>query len=171
MGWGRGVPLPDGVRTALRLGRGEKVLAAAALEDGAWVVGTHGRLVVAGKAGELRVDRPWSDVDTAAWDGDTGRLTVVWMAGVPSVLTLTDAGQVRLPMLVRERVESSVIARQLVSVRGHGGARLVVRRVDERLVVQTAFDPGTDPADPAVAEAVSRGKAELADRVGALSDR
>ena len=170
MAWKRGVQLPEGVRAALRLGRGEKPLAAAELVDGAWAVGTGSRLAVIGEAGEVRIDAPWSDVDTATWDGDTGLLTVVWMTGARSLLTLADAGQVRLPMLVRERVESSVVARYRVDVRGRGGARLVVRRVAGRLVVQTSLDRGTDTADPDVREALARGRAELADRVGPLDD-
>lgn len=162
----RGTDLPDAVSASLGLRKGEKALASAAMTDGAWVVGTDRRLLVAAAGEAPRVDRAWYDVDTASWDGDTGVLGIIWMTGERSWLSLADEGEIRLPTVLRERVEASVVARHRVRVRGRGGARLVVRRVEDKVVLQTVLDPGTDPSDPLVAEALHDARGELVEMVG-----
>ncbi|MFP5347509.1 MAG: hypothetical protein ACLGIA_10825 [Actinomycetes bacterium] len=159
--------LPEDVRSRLSLERRERVLASAELVDGAWAVGTDRRLLVVDDAG-VRVDRGWYEVDTASWDGEERVLSIFFVTGDSTWLTLAEGRDVRLPTLLRERVESSVVARHEVRVRGRGGARLVVRRVEGRLVLQTVLDPGTDPTDPEVAEALREGRAEITDMVGGL---
>jgi hypothetical protein len=162
----RGTDLPDDVSASLGLAKGEKALASAALTDGAWVVGTDRRLLVAAPAQPPHLDRAWYDVDTASWDGETGVLGITWITGERSWLSLADEGEIRLPTVLRERVEASVVARHQVRVRGRGGARLVVRRVEGKVVLQTVLDPGTDPSDPLVAEALHGARAELVEMVG-----
>jgi hypothetical protein len=166
----RGAGVPDDVRAALRTGKGERVLAVAALDGGAWAVATDRRLVVLVPGTEPRVDHGWHEVDTASWEGDSGVLAVRWVSGERTWLTLVDAGDVGLPTVLRERVESTVVAQRRVAVAGRGGARLVVRRIEGRLALQTVLDRGTDPGDPLVAEAVAAGRTELMDLVGPLDD-
>ena len=162
--------LPEDVRSQLSLGRRERMLAAAELEDGAWAVGTDRRLLVLDAEAGVRVDRGWYEVDTASWDGEERVLSIFFVTGDSTWLTLAEDSDVRLPTLLRERVESSVVARHEVRVRGRGAARLVVRRIEGRLVLQTVLDRDTDPTDPQVAEALREGRAQISDMVGGLDD-
>lgn len=166
----RSNPLPDAVRAALNLQKGERALATAALTDGAWAVGTDRRLVLVDPDGTVRVDGGWHEVGTAGWDDESDVLAVEWLDGDRTWLALADPEDARFATLLRERVESSVVASTRVSVRGVGGARLVARRVGGRLVAQVVPDRATDPHDPRLADALRRGREELVDLVGPLDD-
>lgn len=166
MHWpGRG-KVPDDVRHAAGLGSGERVLAAATTADGDTLLATAERLLLVTHE-ELRWGHPWSHVETAGWDGEAGILDLRWLDGSATLVDLGDGAGPRLPEVVRERVESSVVTSQRVEVAGRGGARLVVRRAGDGLRLQVVPDAGTRLDDPAVAAAVERAWRELADQVGA----
>lgn len=160
--------IPDDVRAAAGLHRRERVLAGAALTDGAWAVATDRRLVVVAAGEQPRVDEPWHQVDTGAWNGDDGVLAIAWVDGRRTWLSLADSAAVRLPTVLRERVDSTVVAVQEFAVRGRGGGRLVARRIGEGLALQVLLRRGTDPSDPEVAEALADARAVLVDLVGPL---
>ena len=153
--------LPDDARAALPLNRGEKVIAAAQLADGDWVVATGGALVaVAGRT-------PWTDVAHAQWFGEEQVLVVdpVPGAGAPLRLRLAEPG--RLPETVHERVMASIVLSRRVALPG-GGARLVARRGDGsgETVWQVVADVGVDLADPAVRDRVDAALADLQAELG-----
>ncbi|WP_461021842.1 hypothetical protein [Thalassiella azotivora] len=162
---------PGEVLVALALGRRERVLAASPTAEGGWAVGTDRGFALVGADGAV-LDRPWSDVDTAAWDDVDGVLAVVWVGGrttwVRPERPAAPATR-RWLQVVRERVDATVVATHRVEVAGRGGARLVARRVGDALVLQVLPDRGTDLDAPDVAAAVAQGRAVLEDQVGPLT--
>lgn len=158
--------VPDEVRRAADLAPHERVLAAATTVDDDTVLATTERLVLVSPAGR-RWARPWSRVDEAGWDAEAEVLRVVWLAEPTSDLALAPGPRARLPEVVRERVESSVVASRRADVRDRPGARVVVRRGPDGLVLQVVPDPGARLDDPALVAAVESVRRELADEVGA----
>src|SRR5215213_1433963 len=208
-------PLPDDVCARLRLDRHERVLAAAALEDGGWLVTSSTALLLADadqdagpdvdqEAGhhvgqgagrdagpDARQDagqeagehagpdagadaRPvvrhlWHEVAEATWEPEERVLMVRWATpGEPAVRLRLAEPPGAVPEVVRERVMSTYVLSQRVSVRGRRGVTVAVRRhaVDGSLLVQTVPDAGIDLGRPETAERVAALARELAQQVG-----
>jgi hypothetical protein len=164
------------VRAGLGLGRHERLLAAARLQDGGWLVTTSTALVavdVAAAADDVDAGpvlrHLWHDVAEATWDPEDRTVAVRWAApGEPPLrLRLADpSGSV--PEVLRERVMSTYVLSQRVPVRGRRGVTVAVRRhaVDGSLLVQAVPDDGIDPSRPATADKVAELARELAAQVG-----
>lgn len=165
--WPGRTRLPDDVRRAAELTPGERLLASAVTVDGDTVVATTQRLLLVAPE-EQRWARPWSRVDAAVWDGENDVLRIEWLGEPTDALALVAGAGPRLPETVRERVESSVVMSRRAEVPGGAGARLVVRRAGDGLVLQVVPDPGARLDDPALAAAVEEGRRELAGEVGPL---
>ena len=157
--------VPAEVERQLQLAPGEHALAVATLDDDSTAVSTEARLLVARPAG-LRWAVGWSEVDAATWEPEARSLVVRLVDGGSATLVLASGRDTLLPEVVRERVQSSVVLSQRVEALGRRGARVVVRRAREGLVVQVVPDPGVDLADPDVAAEVERTRRELARAVG-----
>ena len=139
--------------------RAERVLASAESPQGT-VTATRSHLRLGG--------RPvaWEHVESASWDSEAGVLTVteVGAFGQPRPVhrvELTEAA--RLLALVRERVTASVVLQ-----RAFGFGRVIARRPPAgagEIAWFVDYDPGADPADPAVAaaaeEALAAARAEI----------
>ncbi|MCL1871881.1 MAG: hypothetical protein FWF90_15910 [Promicromonosporaceae bacterium] len=153
--WSRRPPLPDDVRARLGLAPGEHPLAAGELRSGGWAVATRAELLVPAPDGAA-VRRPWSDVDRASFDPTHGVVTVTWVdATPPAKLRPVDPQKSRLPQVVRERVEWSVVLAEEVALPGGRTARVAVRRtVGGPLFSQALAGPGVDLDDPEVARLV-----------------
>jgi hypothetical protein len=148
--------LPDEARTALQLQPGERVLAAARVADGGWLVATAGALV--GAAGRT----PWTEVAHAQWFDEEQVLLVDPVPGAGASLRLPLVEPGRVPETVHERVMASIVLSRRVALPGGGGARLVARRGDDAdLVWQVVPDAGTDLTVPAVRSAVDDALARL----------
>jgi hypothetical protein len=154
------VSVPADVVTAAELHPSERVLAGTETADGRWLLGTHEALYVVG-SDVTRI--PWEQVERADWDRDEERLAV-WEVG--------EFGRVRpqhrfavgepglLLELLRERVTASVVLQRRVVVEGGRGLTVIGRRSPVRegkVSWAYDFDPGVDPADPAVATAAEAG--------------
>ena len=104
----------------------------------------------------------WDLVLHAAWEPGRLALRVQEAPGAPSVaLSLPvpeDLGSV--PEVVAERVKASIVVSTHVELHGEQGARIVARRTpgSTDLRWSVVFDPGLDPADPALR---ARADAEL----------
>lgn len=148
---------PASVLARAGLPRGERVLASAPASDGSWLIGTRRSLVlVAPSAGALLVHLPWEQVEDAAWDKDTGRLTVtaVGTYGEPRPAYAFGMDDPALLLqLVRERVTASIVLQRWVAVRGRQGLTVIGRRSPAGGPVSWmhALDRGLDPDDPEVA--------------------
>jgi hypothetical protein len=164
---GRKVALPASVRAGLALEDGERVLAAAALLDGRWVVGTTRSLHVVAPdgAGERH---GWDQVAAAVWSDTASMLQVTWVDQHRQlVLELAgDAGF--LPEVIRERVEASVVVSRRVSAGGRRGVRVAVRRAGPgaALTTQVVADRGVDLNEPELAARVAAELADLREQTG-----
>lgn len=138
--------LPESVRDALELPRGERPLATAPTRGGSFVVATRAALHVPAPDGAF-VRLPWERVDRASWEG--GWLHVFEAAGGPEHhVRLTEPGSV--PEIVRERVTSTVVADHQATLPGGGKVRITGRRAPGTGELRWAFvfDAGLDPDDP-----------------------
>ncbi|GAA1738635.1 hypothetical protein GCM10009809_37290 [Isoptericola hypogeus] len=165
--WFRRSPLPDDVRQALPLARGERVLASAELGDGSWAVATTSDLAVVptgqGAGADVRLRRPWADVDRAAFDPERAELTVEWVdAAADTSLHLVDAERTVFPQTLRERVQWSVVISETVAVPGGGEVRVAVRRTGAGATFsQAVAGPGVDLARPDVARVVDAAESRV----------
>ncbi len=89
-------------------------------------------------------------------------LQVSWVDGRRALTVELVPEEGRLPEVVRERVESSVVLSRRFTVQGRRGVRVAVRRAHHgaELSTQVIADRGVDVQEPAVA---ARIRAELAD--------
>ncbi len=148
--------IPDAVRASLALPRGERPLAASALTPGGWAVATTAEIAVVDAVGAVPTRRPWADVARAAYDQQRQALTVEWVDGAPDTrLALADADRSALPLVVRERVQWSVVLAEEVALPGGRSARVAVRRAaDGTLFSQAIAGRGVDLDAPDVAPLV-----------------
>ncbi len=159
----RPLRLPADARTSL--GIDGRALAVERLVGGGWVAATRAGLHVLDD-GRLLV-RHWTDVDGARFDGDTDQLTVTWVDGTPStVISLDDPGS-RLVRAVHDRVQSSVVLAERVTLARAGLVRVVLRRgAGGELFTQVIGDGRVDLADPEVAAVVDAAEARLRESAG-----
>ncbi len=192
---GREAAGDGGRRHGARLGKDEKILAATAARDATWLLGTRDALVLAemgpapgemgpapgemgpvpGEMGPVPTKSarvPWERIETADWDREAERLTVVEVGEFGRVrptytFELDHPG--RLLELIRERVTASVVLQRRVAVSGKTGLSVVARRPPNRggeITWAFELDPGIDPDDPAVAEAARRGLETASEELG-----
>jgi hypothetical protein len=157
--------LPAAVRAQLGLRGDDRVVAAAELTDG-WAVASRRALHVV-RDGEPVRRRPWADVDRASVDPDTATLSVIWVEGPADRLHLASDRRRSFPVVLRERVQSSVVHSETVTVRGGQRVRVALRRAEDgRLVTQVIGDGRVDLADPEVAAVVDAAEARVRDAAG-----
>lgn len=158
--------MPDDVRSRLTLVPGDRVIAEAELTDG-WAAASVGRLhVVAGA--NPPASRPWADVDAARLDPETSELTVTWVdGGAPLVLHLADDQATAFPRALHERVQSSVVHTERVTLAGGAVVRVALRRdADGGLLTQVLGTGRIDMTDPATASAIDAAEARVRESAG-----
>ncbi len=157
--------LPADLRARLEVPPGDRVVASAQLVDG-WAVATRRALHVAVDGEPVR-RRPWSDVDRAALDPETATLEVVWVQGAPDRLRLADDRVQAFPGVLRERVQSSVVHTETVTLRDGRRIRVALRRAESgALLTQVIGDGRVDLTDPSVAAVVDAAEARVRDAAG-----
>jgi hypothetical protein len=148
--------MPPELIAALQLGPGERVLAWSSLVGGGVAAATITGLRIFTPRGRL-ISRPWVGVDHAAWDQDSAMLVVWWVDSrqTTPLEILDDVG--RLPEVIRERVQASVVLTSSVVLPGGRMARVALRR-DARglLSAQSLLPPGAKADDPQVAPVLKR---------------
>jgi hypothetical protein len=154
--------LPDDVRRALALPAGDRGLAAAASGD-RWLAATRRALYVAGGTADAPVRRhPWSDVDRASFAPEPPAITVHWVTGAVEELPLDPPVPVAFAQTLRERVQSSVVHVETVTVPGAGPVRVALRRGDAGdLFTQVIGTGRVDLADPRVAALLDAAEARV----------
>ena len=161
----RRASLPADVRARLDLPGDDKVVAAAELADG-WAVASRRALHLAIDGTPVR-RRPWADVDRASLDPGTAVLSVTWVEGPPDRLHLASDRRQAFPVVLRERVQSSVVHSETVTLPGGGRVRVAVRRAEDgRLFTQVIGDGRVDLTDPAVAAVVDAAEARVREATG-----
>lgn len=166
--------LPDTVRSALSLARGERVLTASPLAPpapggtigsiGLWAVATERALHLPTGQGEWHV-LPWQAIARAHWDADESVLHVEEVSGEgpAAAHAVPLAVPSLLPETVRERVTASIVVSRHVRLSPAGGVRIVARRVPGggEPQWQLTHDPGLDPDDPQIRVRTSAALDEL----------
>lgn len=163
--WSRRPSLPDDVRR--HLDRRDRVLAVAPLRsDAGWAVATEAELLVV--HGDKAQRRPWCDVDTASFDPRHGVVTVVWVDDAPDLaVRVAEPSKTRLPQVVRERVEWSVVLGEEVPLPEGRSARVAVRReLSGPLFSQVVAGPGVDLDNPEVARLVDAAEQRVRSAAG-----
>jgi hypothetical protein len=165
---GRRVTLPAEVAQALELGRGERLLAWSSLVGGGAAAATIKDVRIVTPRGK-KIIRPWVQVDHAVWEQES-RMLVIWWVDSRQTTPLEIQDDVgRLPEVIRERVQSSVVVTASVPLPGGPGARVALRRgPDGELVAQSLLPPGVKPeatdVAPRLAAALARLWAEAGER-------
>lgn len=163
-------PLPAEVAEALGIGGEDRVLAwsllagggaAAALVDGVRIVTPRGRVIA----------RDWLDVDHAAWDQDSSMLAIWWVGSRQTTpLEIVD-DEGRLPEVVRERVQASVVLSTSVALPGGRTARVALRRSPAgALVTQNLLPAGVKADAPDVAPRLERAARLLHAEAGLMQE-
>jgi hypothetical protein len=170
---GRRTAVPAQVRRALGLERGERVLAAARLRNGGWLVATTLALHVTGPEGSAEGSaetsrHTWDRVAGAVWSDTAAMLQVTWVDGSRQLVVELAGEEGLLPEVVRERVEASVVLSRRFDVQGRRGVRVAIRRAHHgaELQTQVVADRGVDLTDPAIAARVAVELADLREQVG-----
>ena len=152
--------VPVEIAKELGLGRADRVLAWSTLTGGGAVVATVTELKIKKPDGGV-LSRPWAEVDHAAWEADSSTVAV-WWAGQRLVTPLEVEDPSRLPEVIRERVQSSVLLAGSVTVPGGRQVRIALRKTaDGGIRTQALPPPGVRLDDPGVAEVVDRALASL----------
>lgn len=155
--------LPDDVAQALDV-TGERVLAWSEVTGGGYAVATPEGLRVITPRGEA-VRRPWTDVDHAAWQAESGALAI-WWVGSRQTTPLEILDHSELPDVVHQRVTDSVLLGGEVEVPG-GRVRIALRKAaDGAFVTQAVPGPGVDVRAADVAPLVARALRDLREQVG-----
>jgi hypothetical protein len=111
------------------------------------------------------VRRPWTDVDHAAWDEDSGTL-VVWWVGSRVATPLEVGEESFVPEVVHERVRSSIALTREVPL-GDGRSAFVTLRKDADGTLSTqVLPPKGRRLEPEAAALVRRAEAALLEEAG-----
>ncbi|MEI2765601.1 MAG: hypothetical protein V9F82_07955 [Dermatophilaceae bacterium] len=159
--------VPAEVVTAAGFGGRDRLLAAAAVPpEGSWLLaGTLTLALVDGRRGPTW-RRAWHEIDRASWDREPAQLTVTWVDGTPPSRWPL-AGAREFLLVLRERVQASVVAVQTVPLPGRRTARAVLR-LD--LATRAPFEqllPGPGGRlDPSARAATEAAFARLWDDIG-----
>ncbi len=159
-------PLPAAVTAALPAGERPLAWAREGVTGGVVVVGTSAVHLV-GPEGADALDRPWHVVDGASWDHEAMSLTLTWVDGTaPTRWWLPTPA--RVPEVLRERVEATVVILETVELGPSRSARVAVRRDlgSGRLLGQVVLAPEARADDKPLADAALEVLARLEEQAG-----
>jgi len=165
--------LPSQVRSQLALTRGERVLAHARTDDGAYAVATERGLWLRGVLSADSYDRlDWSRVSKVVWDAADSALVIWALRGSDQLVPVRDRLRLAepgfLPETVRERVMASIVVSRHVPLVGRRGVLVAGRRDPGARQIRWSltFDVGMDPDDPEVRARAEQALDELRSQVG-----
>lgn len=144
--------------------KGESVVAWGSIRDGFVVASDRALYGVPG------LDRiPWDRVVRSSWDDPTVDMVVQpdpAAESFPIRLTLVEHGS--LPVVIRERVTSTIIIQDRITFGRDGGARVVARRDSDSGEIRwsVVLDGGLDAGDPQVRAAADAALSDLRDSLG-----
>jgi hypothetical protein len=146
--------MPAEMREALELAQspsGNRLLAWSTLVGGGAAAATIKDLRIVTPRG-VKIFRSWAEVDHAVWEQDSRTLVIWWVDSrrTTGLEIQDDVG--RLPEVIRERVQSSVVLTASVPLPNGRAGRVALRRgPDGSLVAQTLVPPGVKEDAPDVA--------------------
>jgi hypothetical protein len=150
----RRVTMPAEMVEALELAdlrSGNRLLAWSSLVGGGAAAATLKELRIITPRG-VKIFRPWVQVDHAVWEQES-RTLVIWWVDTRRTTPLEIQDDVgRLPEVIRERVQSSVVLTASVPLPNGRAGRVALRRgLDGGLVAQALVPPGVKDDAPDVA--------------------
>ncbi|MCD5311702.1 hypothetical protein [Kineosporia babensis] len=157
------VTMPAEIEQALGLDRPgtPRLLAWSILVGGGAAAATVRDLRIVTPRGETIV-RSWDAVDQAVWDQDSQMLLVSWVGTRKNTPLEIQDDIGRLPEVVRERVQSSVVLAATVPMPRGKPARVALRRDPEgRLLAQSLLPPGVKADAPEVKSVIDGALADL----------
>jgi hypothetical protein len=161
--------LPPEVSEVLELGRlrsGERLLAWSLLVGGGAAAATIKDLRIVTPRGK-KIIRPWVDVDHAVWEQESGMLVIWWVDSRQTTPLEIQDDVGRLPEVIRERVQSSVVLTASVALPGGRPGRVALRRTtDGQLSAQSLVPPGVKRDSPQVAALLAAAEAALWSEAG-----
>jgi hypothetical protein len=157
-------PLPADDATQLGV-EDERVLAWSPLVGGGVAAATVQGLRVRTPQGRL-VRRPWTEVDHAAWDEDSGTL-VVWWVGTRIATPLEVGDTSFVPEVVHERVRSSIVLTREVPLGDGRSAFVSLRKGADGALSTQVLPPKGRRLDQEAAVLVRRAEASLLEEAGA----
>ena len=167
-----GARLPQVIRGALELARGDRVLAFGVDDNtGCYIIATTFSLAVVTANAEPIVRRRWLSVDAGSWEPETATLTVTWADGRRAGQWSFRDQLTQLPETLRERVQASVVIATRLNLGDRRTGRVAIRQDFEtrELVPQTILGRYTRADDPEVQAHVVAALAHLKDQVGLLA--
>ena len=156
--WSR-PPLPDDVKTAVQLQRGEIVRAAVEVQDGGYAVATDQalHLLLPQEDEQWRDHRVrWDLIDNVNWSPPALALDMRRdTESAAETIVLEFDHRSDMPAVVRNRVTDSIVVNNQIDV-GRSWVRVVARRVFETgdMDWRVVPGPGVDPQKPEVAAAI-----------------
>jgi hypothetical protein len=150
----RRVTMPAELREALGLTESRsagRLLAWSSLVGGGVAAATIKDLRIVTPRG-TKIFRSWSEVDHAVWEQESRTLVIWWVDSrrTTGLEIQDDIG--RLPEVIRERVQSSVVLTASVPLPNGRAGRVALRRgADGALVAQALVPPGVKEDAPEVA--------------------
>lgn len=123
-----------------------RFLNATELSDDRYLIFTSGGFHIVTSAGEMQVNRPWTDVSAGRWSDDEQELTVTWVDQAPPVVLDLQNAPKEIPITFRECVNYSVVAVRTRRIGEGKMVRAAVRRREtgEMFTQTTASGPGAD---------------------------
>ena len=135
-------------QAAADLPQEDRPLAVAALAEGGSAIATRTAVVVAGADG-VEWRRPWHEVDRGAWDDDAGAITLRWVDGSGTALTLAPRRRRRFLEVFREQVQSSVVHVERLEIPDGVTVRAVIRRAEDGGLLSQVLADGPVPVSAA----------------------
>jgi hypothetical protein len=129
---------------------GNRLLAWSSLVGGGVAAATLKELRIVTPRG-TKIFRPWVDVDHAVWEQESRTLVVWWVhtRRTTGLEIQDDVG--RLPEVIRERVQASVVLTASVPLPNGRAGRVALRRGPDGLVAQALVPVGVKDDAPDVA--------------------
>jgi hypothetical protein len=145
------VTMPAEMAEALGLGRSDRLLAWSSLVGGGVAAATIKELRIVTPRG-TKIVQPWAEVDHAVWEQESRTLVIWWVSSRRTTPLEIQDDIGRLPEVIRERVQSSVVLTASVPLPNGRLGRVALRRgAGGALVAQTLVPPGVKEDAPDVA--------------------
>lgn len=145
---------------------GVSAIAWAPVRDGGWVVlSAREWVTVPPEEDGAPVVRGWHEVDNAQWVTEASALQVRWIDGSTQVVRI-DGDDPRVPQVVRERVEASIVHHVVRDLPGGVQVRAAVRRDGDGALTSQVSVVGTATVTPEVARVAEELEAEARSAVG-----
>lgn len=139
-------PVPPAVASELKE---LEAIASAELADGTWLGASRDAISVVTEDG-VKTTSPWTDLESAGWDGDTNTLTLRWIDGTPPTEYVTaDSRVLPLAQAVRERVNASLVHVEMMGTEAGGDVRALIRkdgtgRLFSQVIARGALTPAEE---------------------------